>query len=83
MRGHRMWLRRIVSPTALKEDPMDHEEAYDILYKVGFTASEIDRLETLRREYAERKSSHVSTDQHRLEFIRWLVTTGKLTEQIA
>jgi hypothetical protein len=62
---------------------MDHQEAYDMLYKVGFTASEIERLNALRRDYAEKKSSHVPPDQRRLEFIRWLVTTGKLTEQIA
>jgi hypothetical protein len=62
---------------------MDHKEAYDMLYKVGFTASEIERLERLRREYADKKSGQLSADERRLEFIRWLVTTGRLTDQIA
>jgi hypothetical protein len=62
---------------------MDHQETYDMLNQAGFTASEIDRLEELRREYAENKYDHVSETYRRLEFVRWLVTTGKLTEQIA
>ena len=62
---------------------MDHQETYDMLNQAGFTASEIDRLEELRREYTENKHDHVSETYRRLEFVRWLVTTGKLTEQIA
>jgi hypothetical protein len=34
---------------------MDHQETYEMLYQAGFTASEIDRLEKLRRAYAENK----------------------------
>jgi len=62
---------------------MDHQETYDMLSQVGFTASEIDRLEKLQQEYAENKHNHMSETYRRLEFVRWLVTTGKLTEQIA
>jgi uncharacterized protein YnzC (UPF0291/DUF896 family) len=62
---------------------MDQQETYDMLYEVGFTASEIDRLEKLRRAYTENKQNHMSETYRRLEFVRWLVTTGKLTEQIA
>jgi len=62
---------------------MDHQETSDMVYQTEFTASEIDRLEELRREYAENKHDHVSETYRRLEFVRWLVTTGKLTEQIA
>jgi uncharacterized protein YnzC (UPF0291/DUF896 family) len=65
------------------ENIMDHQETYDMLYQAGFTASEIDHLEKLRREYAENKHNHMSETYRRLEFVRWLVTTGKLTEQIA
>lgn len=60
---------------------MNHQETYDMLYKAGFTASEIDRLERLRRDYVKNKRSHMSETYRRLEFVRWLVTTGKLTEQ--
>jgi hypothetical protein len=69
--------------TVSKEYSMDHQETYDMLYEAGFTASEIDRLEKLRRAYAENKQNHMSESYRRLEFVRWLVTTGKLTEQIA
>jgi uncharacterized protein YnzC (UPF0291/DUF896 family) len=62
---------------------MYHQETYEMLYQAGFTASEIDRLEKLRRAYAENKRNHMSENNRRLEFVRWLVTTGKLTEQIA
>jgi hypothetical protein len=62
---------------------MDQQENHDILYQAGFTASEIDRLEKLRQAYAENKYDHISEIYRRLEFVRWLVTTGKLTEQIA
>ena len=37
------------------EHSMDHQETYEMLYQAGFTASEIDRLEKLRRAYAENK----------------------------
>jgi hypothetical protein len=62
---------------------MDHQETYDILYQIGFSASEIERLERLRRAYAQSRHTHMSETYRRLEFVRWLVTTGKLTEQIA
>jgi hypothetical protein len=69
--------------TVSMEHNMNHQETYDILYQAGFTASEIERLEKLRRAYAENKPNHMSETYRRLEFVRWLVTTGKLTEQIA
>ena len=68
---------------AKQEDTMDHIETYEMLYKAGFTASEIERLERLRQDYAENKYSHMSETYRRLEFVRWLVSTGKLTEQTA
>lgn len=75
---------RVISPsTVTKEDSMDHKEAYDMLCKVGFTASEIDRLQRLQRDYAEKKSGLLPADRRRLEFVRWLVTTGRLTDQVA
>jgi hypothetical protein len=65
------------------ENTMDHQETYDMLQQAGFTASEINRLERLQREYAENKQNHMSETYRRLEFVRWLVKAGKLTEQIA
>jgi|SRR5579864_2086793 len=67
-----------------EEDSMENKEANEMLSNIGFTASEIERLQRLRSEYAEKKMSNMSPEDHRrLEFVRWLVTTGKLTDQIA
>lgn len=75
---------RVISPsTVLQEDFMDQQEAYEMLCNSGFTTSEIERLERLRKDYAEKEHYQPSADQRRLEFARWLVTTGRLTEQIA
>jgi hypothetical protein len=69
--------------TVSKELKMNHQEASDKLYQIGFSASEIERLERLRRAYAQSRHTHMSETYRRLEFVRWLVITGKLTEQIA
>jgi len=62
---------------------MDHQETSDMVYQTEFTASEIERLEKLKRAYAENNQNHMSETYRRLEFVRWLVKTGKLTEQMA
>jgi hypothetical protein len=61
---------------------MDHKEAEESLSTVMFTELERERLLRLRRAYAEEKLSHLAPEQQRLEFVRWLVTTGRLTDQI-
>jgi hypothetical protein len=61
---------------------MDHKETYDKLYEAGFTMIEIDCLQRLRQDYAEERAALAALER-RLEFVRWLVITGKLTEQIA
>ena len=43
---------------------------------------ETERLCRLRRDYAERELGDVSVDLRRLEFVRWLVATGRLTDQL-
>lgn len=62
---------------------MDHQETSDMFNQTEFTASEIECLERLKRAYAENKQNHMSETYRRLEFVRWLVKTGKLTEQMA
>jgi hypothetical protein len=62
---------------------MNYKEALELLRRAGFTAPEIDRLCRLRRDYAESEMDQAPVDQRRLEFVRWLVVTGKLTDQIA
>ncbi len=62
---------------------MNYKEALEMLRRAGFTASEIDRLCRFRRDYAESEMDQTPADLRRLEFVRWLVTTGRLTDQIA
>ena len=62
---------------------MDHKEDREMLRENGFAEVEMDRLSRLRRYYNERKRGQALAEQRRLEFVRWLVLTGKLTERIA
>ncbi len=63
---------------------MENREAYDRLRQAGWTQWEISQLERLRRQYVvERDKRESVTQDRRLKFLRWLVTMGKLTEQIA
>jgi hypothetical protein len=62
------------------ENHMNGEENCEILYRLGFTAEEIDRLSALRRNYSQKERKQIVAEQRRLEFVRWLVTTGKLTD---
>ena len=62
---------------------MNHKEDREMLRKVGFAEVEMNRLSRLRRDYNERERLQAIADHRRLEFIRWLVIVGKLTDQIA
>lgn len=62
---------------------MEHKEDREILRKGGFAENEVLLLSELRTIYTERERRRVAADYRRLEFIRWLVTNGKLTDQIA
>jgi hypothetical protein len=62
---------------------MDRKEDREILRKGGFAESEMKRLSQLRKEITEREKLRSLADHRRLEFVRWLVHTGKLSEQVA
>jgi len=62
---------------------MERKEDREMLRKVGFAEIEVTRLSRLRREHNERERLEATAEHRRLEFIRWLVTVGKLTDQIA
>ncbi len=49
----------------------------------GFTEQAIARLYQLRSRYGQNEMDQVPLDKRRLEFARWLVATGRLTDQIA
>ena len=62
---------------------MDRKEDRDILRKSGYAEIEMNRMSQLRREHNERERQRALAAHRRLEFVRWLVNTGKLTDQIA
>lgn len=62
---------------------MDRRDDHEILRKGGFAENEVSRLTRLRKVYHEREMHRALVANRRLEFIRWLVNTGKLTDQIA
>ena len=66
-----------------KEDLMDHKEDRELLRKVGFAEVEMNQLSRLRRDHNEKARLEAIANRRRLEFIRWLVRVGKLSEQIA
>jgi hypothetical protein len=61
---------------------MGHKEDREILRKAGLTEAQMSRLSKLRRNLAEDGQYQELIDYRRLQFVRWLVTTGKLTEQV-
>jgi hypothetical protein len=62
---------------------MDRKEDREILRKSGFAEHEVLQLSKLRTDYAEQARRQVQADNRRLEFVRWLVSRGKLSDQIA
>ncbi len=62
---------------------MASKDDREILRKGGFAEGEVMRLNLLRQHHAEREKLQAMADHRRLEFVRWLVTTGKLSDQIA
>lgn len=62
---------------------MDRKEDRDILRKGGFAEGEVKQLSKLRRDRAERQRHSAVAEHRRMEFVRWLVNTGKLSDQIA
>ncbi|HET8911728.1 MAG TPA: hypothetical protein VFN23_09715 [Ktedonobacteraceae bacterium] len=59
------------------------EETNEILRAGGFGEIEVLHLRKLRKERDEREKLQALAYHRRLEFVRWLVNTGKLTDQIA
>ena len=62
---------------------MDRKEDREMLRKVGFAEAEMNRPARLRRDHHERERLQAIAEHRRLEFVRWLVRIGKLTDQIA
>ena len=62
---------------------MEPNGTISMLSEAGFTRSEIVRLYKVRKAYIARKKVEAQAEQRRLEFMRWLVSTGRLNEQAA
>ncbi|HZR44978.1 MAG TPA: hypothetical protein VFB12_32995 [Ktedonobacteraceae bacterium] len=62
---------------------MDRKDDREILRKGGFAENEVIQLNKLRTDYNEREKRQALANHRRMEFVRWLVSTGKLTDQIA
>ena len=61
----------------------DDQEGLDLLRKVGFNGRTIARLYQLHKTYAQNALDQPSLDLRCLEFARWLVTTGGVSEQLS
>lgn len=62
---------------------MDRKDDRDMLRKSGFAEDEVLLLSRLRVDYTERTKRQATADYRRLEFVRWLVAKGRISEQIA
>lgn len=62
---------------------MDRKDDRDMLRKSGFAEDEVLLLSRLRVDYTERAKRQATADHRRLEFARWLVAKGRISEQIA
>lgn len=56
------------------------KEGHEDLFKVGFTSAQIELLSQFRRGYLEKVQQQGLVELRRLEFMRWLVATGRLTD---
>ncbi|GHO65482.1 hypothetical protein KSC_043740 [Ktedonobacter sp. SOSP1-52] len=52
------------------------------LLKQGFTQEQVSHLRATRIAIQERQKAQVMTIRRRLEFARWLIATGRITEQV-
>ena len=61
-------------------DFRNRKEDGEILRKASFTEAEIAQLKRLRQTYVKHRGRLTRAEERRLEFVRWLVITGRLTE---
>ncbi|MBV8696027.1 MAG: hypothetical protein JO125_08670 [Chloroflexi bacterium] len=61
---------------------MERKDDYEILRRGGFAEVEMKKLSQLRKQYTEQEKFQEMANYRRLEFVRWLVSTGRLTDQL-
>jgi hypothetical protein len=62
---------------------MDRKDDRNLVRKGSLSEGEMKLLSQLRKVHRERLKLEQIEEHRRMEFIRWLVNTGKLTDQIA
>src|SRR5271166_4000780 len=62
-------------------DQIPSHETFQFLHQAGWTQAEMDRLSQFCRTYQMSDLDQPSLGLRRLEFVRWLVATGRLTDQ--
>lgn len=62
---------------------MVNRKSDEALQQAGFNKWQIHRLYKLREEYQQEAHNPAALDLARLQFARWLVLNGKLTEQLS
>jgi hypothetical protein len=67
----------------MEERVMNKEESRNCLLTAGFTENQVEFLSKFRRKYVEKEQLRIVEEQRRLEFIRWLVTNGRLNDRVA
>jgi hypothetical protein len=60
----------------------DDRHVIKTLRKIGFTFKESIRLIKWRNQYVRDKMDLSTAEYRRMEFARWLIAHGKLTDQI-
>jgi hypothetical protein len=61
----------------------NRKEDREILGTASFTEAEIVQLKRLRQTYVEHVGRLTRAEERRLQFVRWLVSTGRLTERLS
>ncbi len=59
---------------------MEPQAAREMLRSAGFSQCQIDCLMKLRQKIASTENYQATAMRRRLEFVRWLFVTGRLTE---
>ena len=64
------------------EEMMNYKEGFEALRRRGFTEEGIQRLSQLRKDHIKLEERRTSEEYQRLAFVRWLVASGRLSDQL-
>lgn len=63
-------------------EQLNFHEWFEKLRRAGFTGLEISRLSRFRQVYVVNEKDQAEVDLAHLQFVRWLVEHGRLTDQL-